>query len=297
MRAIYLAFFLLALGFSVQAQDDLPAFLADPVGVDPDFPPRMWTGKIESGDADFNYIAYLADGEGPHPTAILLHGFPGNEKNLDLAQALRRVGWNAVFINFRGTWGSLGEYSVENANEDVKNAISYLQNPENVKKMRVETEKIVLIGHSFGGFNAFYGAANFEGVSCVVGMAASDIGHHVRRVERGERDYWPWIRERDIIKGYSREIAIEEFTRNKNAFFVMNFGAKLKGTPTLIITPEFDGKISVERQKETAKRFEEAGVDVTLEIIEGADHSFSARRIALMTAITNWLNGTCLKKN
>jgi pimeloyl-ACP methyl ester carboxylesterase len=30
---------------------------------------------------------YLAGGEGPHPTLVLLHGFPGNEQIFDLAQA------------------------------------------------------------------------------------------------------------------------------------------------------------------------------------------------------------------
>lgn len=32
---------------------------------------------------------YTAGGEGPHPTILLLHGIPGSEQNLDLAQAFR----------------------------------------------------------------------------------------------------------------------------------------------------------------------------------------------------------------
>ena len=272
-------------------------FLTDPETTDPDFPPGMWTGSIDSGDANFNFIAYLANGEGPHPTAILLHGFPGNEKNLDLAQAIRRVGWNAVFINYRGSWGSLGEYSVENANEDVANAIRYLRNPENAKNMRVNANKIALIGHSFGGFKAFYTAARNDTVACVAGIAFSDIGHHVRRIERGERTLWPWIREMDILNGYTREIAREEFTRNRDAFYVMEYGPRLLGIPTLIVTPEFDGEVSVERQKETATVFEAAGVDISFQLIEGANHSFAAKRIELMKTVTEWLNGPCLSND
>ena len=37
-------------------------------------------------------VLYTAGGEGPHPTVLLLHGIPGCERNLDLAQALRRAG-------------------------------------------------------------------------------------------------------------------------------------------------------------------------------------------------------------
>ncbi len=36
-------------------------------------------------------MAYIPAGAGPHPTVVLLHGLPGNEKNLDLAQAMRRA--------------------------------------------------------------------------------------------------------------------------------------------------------------------------------------------------------------
>ena len=43
-----------------------------------------------------------ANGQGPHPTIVLLHGFPGNEKNLDLAQSLRRAGYNVLFFHYRG---------------------------------------------------------------------------------------------------------------------------------------------------------------------------------------------------
>jgi len=39
-----------------------------------------------------NGIVYLAQGKGPHPTAFLLRGLPDNERNLDLAHALRRTG-------------------------------------------------------------------------------------------------------------------------------------------------------------------------------------------------------------
>ena len=36
-----------------------------------------------------NAVMYTAQGGGLHPTLLLLHGFPGNEQNLDLAQTSR----------------------------------------------------------------------------------------------------------------------------------------------------------------------------------------------------------------
>ena len=38
-------------------------------------------------------IIVLAAGAGTHPVVVFLHGYPGNERNLDLAQAVRRAGF------------------------------------------------------------------------------------------------------------------------------------------------------------------------------------------------------------
>jgi hypothetical protein len=42
---------------------------------------------------------FLASGEAPHPTMLLLHGTPGNEQGQDLAQAARRAGWNVLTMH------------------------------------------------------------------------------------------------------------------------------------------------------------------------------------------------------
>lgn len=41
-----------------------------------------------------NGVVYQASGAGLHPTIVICHGLPGNEKNLDLAQAARRRSLN-----------------------------------------------------------------------------------------------------------------------------------------------------------------------------------------------------------
>ena len=56
---------------------------------------------IPSHGVSNNGLIYQPSGAGPHPTLIVCHGLPGNEKNLDLAQAVRRAGWNAVTFSAR----------------------------------------------------------------------------------------------------------------------------------------------------------------------------------------------------
>lgn len=84
-----------------------PAIYTDPQQ-DKKHPARMEVLQIPTGGVLINGVAYTAAGAGPHPTMILFHGLPGDEKNLDLAQAVRRAGWNVVTLNYRGSWGSPG---------------------------------------------------------------------------------------------------------------------------------------------------------------------------------------------
>lgn len=103
-----------------------PASLTDPPR-DAANPARMEVLHIPSGGVEINGVAYLASGAGTHPTLVIAHGWPGNEKNLDLAQAVRRAGWNAVTFNYRGSWGSPGEFHFTQVPEDATAVISYLR--------------------------------------------------------------------------------------------------------------------------------------------------------------------------
>lgn len=49
---------------------------------DADYPPALVDMNFQSHGKRLNGLVYVADGPGPHPTVLLLHGFPGNEKIL-----------------------------------------------------------------------------------------------------------------------------------------------------------------------------------------------------------------------
>ena len=105
-----------------------PAVISDPAP-DPAHPPRSAQVLVPSHEMGMNGLFYLAGGPGPHPTLILLHGFPGNEQNLDLAQAVRRAGWNVLTLHYRGTWGSPGDFSIVHALEDTDAAVDFVRQP------------------------------------------------------------------------------------------------------------------------------------------------------------------------
>jgi pimeloyl-ACP methyl ester carboxylesterase len=86
---------------------------------------------------------YRAGGAGLHPTALVLHGIPGLEKNTDVAYALRDAGWNALVFHYRGCWGSEGDYTLAGIPDDVRAAVDTLLSGE----FGVDAARIALIGH------------------------------------------------------------------------------------------------------------------------------------------------------
>src|SRR5439155_12558949 len=108
---------------------------------------------IPSGGIGLNAVLFEAAGAGPHATVILMHGLPGNERNLDLAQAIRRCGWDVLTFTYRGAWGSPGDFSIANAMEDTAAALAFTRSAE-AAKLGIDSRHIVLAGHSMGGATA-----------------------------------------------------------------------------------------------------------------------------------------------
>lgn len=105
---------------------------------------------IPSGNSVLAGFIYRANGSGKHPTLLLLHGYPGNERNLDIAQVVRTHGWNVIYFDYRGSWGSQGKFSFKNCVEDVVNVTMFCNKYQD--SLKIDTSNIVLFGHSMGGW-------------------------------------------------------------------------------------------------------------------------------------------------
>ncbi|MDF3077658.1 MAG: alpha/beta fold hydrolase [Sphingobacteriaceae bacterium] len=126
------------------------SYLYSDVPSDKLFPANIVELQFNSGGSTIYGFEYVANGKGPHPTVVLLHATPGNERNLDIAQSLRRAGYNIFYFNYRGAWGSQGTFSYKNSIEDVRNVLDYICDAKNLASLRVDTSKIFLVGHNLG---------------------------------------------------------------------------------------------------------------------------------------------------
>ena len=296
VRAV-LGVIVLSVGAKVGAQS--PAATYDPVTMDPLVrdtvnPPTRQELAFTSHGARLNGFMYIAQGAGPHPTVILLHGYPGIERNLDLAQAIRRTGSNVLYFDYRGNWGSGGTFSFANAQEDVLSAIGYLRSPDVARRLRVDPTRIALVGHSMGGWLAFLGAAADPDIGCVGGFETADMTY-VEGIPLPSRraDSAFLVRTNSYTAPggplrASSDSLLASVKANAEQWTLPHHATELAGRTILLL----DNNRNAGHARFVAA-LKQAGATHITEEIWNTDHTFSDRRIALAHRVVDWLHSAC----
>jgi pimeloyl-ACP methyl ester carboxylesterase len=283
MRLLLVAAVAAIASSSLPAQQLPRAIYTDPPH-DTAHPARMEVLHIPSGGVKINGVAYLASGAGVHPTFVLFHGLPGNEKNLDIAQAVRRDGWNAITVNYRGSWGSPGEFRFGNTLEDADAVLAFLRDPGNAHSLGIDTSRLVIAGHSMGGWVVVLTAAHDRGVlgAILISMAdMSDIGTRTRaQVARLMRENM------ETLAGVTAESMADELLAGAPKWRVADAVPGLARLPLLVITSG-DGLAPQSNALVKAVRAKGNGWVTTVHY--PTDHSYSDKRIALEGSIVEWL--------
>ena len=244
------------------------------------------TVHIPSGGVQVFGVFFLAEGSGPHPTLVLLHGVPGNEKNLDLAQAVRRAGWNVLTFNYRGSWGSPGSFRFAGNLADAVAALNFLRDPKNAQTYRVDVGKIVLAGHSMGGWVTALTAAKDKDLVGAILISPADMGgEHVAFQQREKVVEW-MAGNLETLADTNPEIMADEIMENKNSFGMINAAPHLVAKPVLVITSD-DGLRSDGEKLVTAIQL--AGGRLADSVHMATNHNYTNKRIALESAIIEWL--------
>ncbi|GHA06821.1 hypothetical protein GCM10008090_15630 [Arenicella chitinivorans] len=241
-------------------------------------------------------LAYLARGHGPHPTAVLLHGYPGNEKNLDVAQDLRRQGWNTVFFHYRGAWGAEGEFSFLNAEQDVQAVIQYLQAQENARKLRVDPAQISLIGHSMGGHMALAGLLDNPSVRCAVSYDGANLGAGNKGFLSSPESASLWMDYSDtlfMLSGWSGAKMQQEVLQHAAHLNLVNRASQAKGRPIMMIVADTD-VIPIDEHITPLRNAlnNDGATNVSYHLLSD-DHSFSNTRPRLSDLTYEFIDGNC----
>lgn len=290
-HTMYLAALLLPLASAQAATMPVPrAVLAD-APRDTQNPASNRQLLIPSGGVGMNALLLRASGAGAKPTLLLLHGLPGNEQNLDLAQAIRRTGWNVLTMHYRGSWGSPGSFSLAGAVEDAEAAMAFLRQPDNAAKYGIDPRRVLIGGHSMGGFAAARYAATHADLPGLVLIDAANFGvrgNHLRahpeersKAVAGLADDFG-----NSLAGTSPEQLADEIARHGDDWDLNLQAPALALHPTLIVDAAYGNVKTNEALADAIRAQRKAGVSsITLD----TDHGFSDHRIALAAVVVDWL--------
>ncbi len=248
-------------------------------------PARMEVLHIPSGGVKINGVAYLAAGAGVHPTFVFFHGLPGNEKSLDIAQAVRRDGWNAITVNYRGSWGSPGAFRFANNLEDADAVLAFVRDSANARRLGIDTTRIVIAGHSMGGWVTALTAAHDRRILGAILISMADMSR-IASMSR-EKAVANMADDMESLAGVTAESMADEVISNGAQWRVADRVPELARVRLLVITsndglaPQSDSLVNAMRAK---------GDRSVTSIHYVTDHSYSDKRIALESSIIRWLD-------
>lgn len=239
-------------------------------------------------------IFYLAAGPHEHPTAIIFHGFPGFEQNLDIAQVLRAHGWNVMAMHYRGSWGVKGDFSFQHSAEDADTEVRFLLDPANALKYRVDAHQIIVIGHSMGGYMAASATAHNPQIAGAVLISAWNIGADYESGRHTQSEQPTIANEAKSLEsdnnllpltGTSGEALAREIHDHQKELNFNNLAPAMANRAIFVITAN-DGLAPVDKALADALR--KAGDNHVSERHWDTDHSYSGQRAELTTAIQEW---------
>jgi LmbE family N-acetylglucosaminyl deacetylase/pimeloyl-ACP methyl ester carboxylesterase len=268
------------------AAQQIPAAVATDPPVDKQYPPGLSMFIVPSHGEELDAWLYVASGSGPHGTVILPHGLPGYEMSGDLAQSIRRAGWNVLLFHYRGTWGVPGPFSQSSAIEDTAEVVRFLREPVNVAKYRSDPKRLVFIGHSFGGFIAGYAAAHDPDIEAVAMIAAVNLGRINADPKEREARLKRWETQLHPVRGATAAELFAEAERHAKEWDYVQWADALRTRPVLLL--EADDQNHADMKALTAALQQKSAVALT-HIAVQTDHSFSDHRVALQSIVIEWL--------
>ena len=246
-------------------------------------------------------IFYLAADAGPHPTAIIFHGFPGYEQNLDIAQYLRAHGWNVLAMHYRGSWGVKGDFSFEHSAEDADAQVRFVLDPANAQKYGIDTHRVIVIGHSMGGFMAASAIAHNKAVAGAVLISAWNIGadyesrlHGASSVSTIQDEAKDLASDNNLLplSGTSGQALAREIYYHHAALDMNNLAPAIAPRPAFVVSAN-EGLAPVDHAFAEALR--KAGDTRVTERHWDTDHSYSGERAELSSAILEWAQKNVLR--
>lgn len=243
---------------------------------------------------------YEAEGKGLKPTLIWMHGLPGKKETgtLVLAQELNKKDINVLAFDYRGLWNDQGVFTMANSQMDLKSVIDFVHEPENAQKFSIDTNRIIVAGHSYGSAMATIAGVHDERVKEIVLLGLADLSYVVRNSYKSTD-----IDNRALVQLFNSQLWGEgKLLKNFNDFMLdltfnnykYDFVENAKGlldNRLFIIVSRNDLTVPIENHFfplfRKLQQMEHSDIEV---LITGHDHNFGEfRKNELSNLLSDWI--------
>jgi dienelactone hydrolase len=226
---------------------------------------------------------YIPEGRAKKPAVAICHGFPGNTKNMDLAEELALNGIVTLVFYYQGAWGSTGNFSLMRLETGAQDAVAYLRTLK-----YVDQKRIGLVSHSMGALPLTKTMSLDPAIKTGILMSPADITALASK-DIIEGTAW-WFTE--AAKGRLTGVTVEGMTAD--------LAEVLKRTNPVKLVPKIKmplmvvvGTNDTRSTPELCRRVYEAANDPKKwALVEGADHDFSDHRIPMIKVVLDRLKET-----
>ncbi|NJN43563.1 MAG: alpha/beta fold hydrolase [Anaerolineae bacterium] len=182
-------------------------------------------------------------------------------------------------FHYRGCWGSQGNYHIHTIPDDVRAAMDEITNGNYPV---VDEKKLVLIGHSLGGWAAILAGAVDPRPRAVAALCAVTDPRMFPLNDPGYAQFFtPWL------SGITPEELSEQWRDLGEEFSPLAQAKKISPRPLLIVHAETDESVSVEHSHAL---FENSLEPTDIHIHPDANHAFTWHRPWLRETVLNWLD-------
>ena len=161
-------------------------------------------------------------------SVLFLHGYPGAQKNYDIAEHLALKGYRVFVMHYRGVWKSEGKYSLLSIYPDVEKILAYIQG------LGFSEERIALIGTSWGGFVALEIFARHPNLYKVILLSPfTNIDPDEEKLKKGAEFLYSVTK--PAIKNYEKEELLKDLKIVQKEYNPLDHLSKLDGKKVLMI--------------------------------------------------------------
>jgi len=236
-------------------------------------------------------------GTTPSTTLLLVPGWPGEPNDvLDLGALLAEQGINVCIFNPRGLHPSEGFHTHANTLKDIGSALQWLRQADVQKRFGVDTTRLVLGGHSYGGGIAMIYAARDPSVRRVISIAGADFGEIARETQRNAAFAEEFRRANLSTRRpegpaqFDFDAGLKEWVDHQDVYGLRENAANLADRSILLIGGWEDEQVTIDQFLLPLYRaLRSAGAAKVTFLVYHTDHEFINVRQRLASDIADWL--------